>query len=431
MPAAAGAQQTAQSATVMPQSVSGNLLELSNTTDNRPDTRAHSGRKDYVGMNFMIDLGSDQNVIGVSQDHGRWPTHHPGAYRIEVARNPNGPWMQAWEGEGVRGDSRARFPAIRARYIRVTATSNRTPYNEVWSIAELRAGTDPGQRPRQIPDSPNQNPPNQNPGPLPPPVRVRELENNRNAFDKRQDTYASSGTSDYEGMVFNFDLGGEFELSRVVQVHGGKPEDFPYEYKVEVSRAKDEDRFREVFRGNGTQNRSVATFNPVATRYVRITALRRRDRTHQWSIAEIRTNQDRDAIDRDEEDGLLGRDIRSITATGLANIGAVIDDNNTSGASTNTPNYIGSFINIDLGGSYSVSRVVQFHQPEPNEFAGRYKVDVSDDGRRWQTVFEGAGMAGRSVAEFSPVRARYLRITATDRRNNRTPWSIYKLKIKG
>lgn len=426
----AAAQQTAQSATVMPQAVTGGLLDLNYTTDNRPDTRAYSGKKDYVGMSFTIDLGNEQNVIGVSQDHGRWPTHHPGAYRVEVARNEDGPWMLAFEGAGQRGDSRAKFPAIRARFIRVTATSNRTPYNEEWSIAELRGGIDPGQTAREIPRPPGRNP-DRNPDPVTPPSRVRELGNTRDAFDNNANSYASSGTGDYVGMVFNFDLGGEYELSRVVQIHGERRDDFPAEYKIEVSRAKDESRFREVFRGAGSLRRTVATFEPVVTRYVRLTALRKRDTGNWWSIAELRTNRDRDVVDRDEDDGLVARQIRSITANGIGNIVAVLDDNNTSRATTTSPRYEGSWINIDLGGSYTVSRIVQVHEPDEGAFPGRYKVEVSEDGNRWRSAFEGAGQPGRSIAEFAPLRARYIRIVAIDNRNNRQLWTLYKLKVRG
>src|SRR5262245_56525761 len=87
------AQQTYQAAAVKPAEVSGDLLDLRNTLDDRMDTRAESGKKNYVGMNFIVDLGAERPVIGVSQDHGRWPTHYPGAYKVEVAGNASGPWF--------------------------------------------------------------------------------------------------------------------------------------------------------------------------------------------------------------------------------------------------------------------------------------------------------------------------------------------------
>lgn len=422
------AQQTVQSRALLPANVSGELLDLRATFDDRKDTRAHSEKKNYVGMSFTLDLGNEQNVIGVSQDHGHWPTHAPGAYRVDVAVNPSGPWMKAWEGEGQRGESKAKFPAILARYIRVTATATNDTYREEWSVAELRAGIDPGQRPRRIPeDSPR--PPNNNPGPLPP-AATRVLEAPELALDNRVGTFSRSGRSEYEGMYYLLDLGGEFELSRVIQVHGSRAEDFPGEYKIEVSRERNESRYREVFRGKGQANRSVARFEPVVTRYVKITALRTRPTGNWWSIDEIRTNRDKDVVDRDEDDNLTARAIRRITAQGFSNINAVMDDNNTTMSSTGNANYLGHWVQVDLGGSYTVSRVLQIHDPEERDFPARYRIEVSTDGERWQRAFEGQGERGRSVAEFTPVRARYLRIVATDNRNNR-PWSLYKLKVRG
>jgi hypothetical protein len=425
------AQQTAQSRAVLPANVSGELLDLRATYDDRKDTRAHSEKKNYVGMSFTLDLGNEQNVIGVSQDHGYWPTHAPGAYRVDVAVNPAGPWMKAWEGEGQRGESKAKFPAILARYIRVTATATNETYREEWSIAELRGGIDPGQRPRTIPNTtpnPTPNPPNGNPGPLPPAV-TKLLEVPELALDGKENTFSRSGKADYAGMFYLLDLGGEYELSRIIQIHGSRVEDFPGEYKIEVSRERNESKYREVFRGNGQPNRTVARFEPVVTRYVKITALRNRNNTNWWSIAELRTNRDKDVVDTDEGDSLTAREIRNITAQGLSNIKAVVDDNNTTRAATGNPNYIGSWVQVDLGGSYTVSKVIQVHDPEARDFPGRYKVEVSQDGNRWQIVFEGAGERNRSIANFNAVRARYLRITATS--NTNREWSLYKLKVRG
>jgi len=248
------------------------------------------------------------------------------------------------------------------------------------------------------------------------------------ATDGKMDTFATSRTADYAGMTFVHDLGGEFELSRVTQLHGSKAEDYPGEYKVEVSRERNESKFREVWRGRGEPGRSVARFEPVVTRYIRITALRNRDNTHWWSIAELRTNRDEDVVADDDRDT---RPIRAITARGLSNIEAVIDDNNTNKATTGTPNYAGAWVQIDLGGSYTVSRIAQIHEPDDRDFPGQYQIEVSLDGNRWQKVFEGEGERGRSTALFSPARARFIRITAVRNRDLQHPWTIYRLKVRG
>src|SRR5437868_8139906 len=160
------AQQTNQSRPVRPAAVTGELLDMPNANDGRVDTRAASGRADYAGMSFMVDLGGEQNIIGIAQDHGRWPTHFPGAYKVEVGTTAQGPWMLGWQGEGQRGESKAKFEAIRGRFIRVTATAINTQYKQEWSVAELTAGVDPGQKPRTIATPTTPDKPSPNPGPL-------------------------------------------------------------------------------------------------------------------------------------------------------------------------------------------------------------------------------------------------------------------------
>ncbi|HZM86553.1 MAG TPA: discoidin domain-containing protein, partial [Blastocatellia bacterium] len=158
------AQQTVQSRTVRPAGVSGDLLDIMNANDGKLDTRATSGKKDYVGMSITIDAGGLQNIIGVKQDFGPWATHFPGAYKVEVAESPSGPWMTAFEGAGERGESRVEFPAILARYVRITATATNPTYRQEWSVAELKLGVDPGQTPRKI----SARPPDRGPETTPP-----------------------------------------------------------------------------------------------------------------------------------------------------------------------------------------------------------------------------------------------------------------------
>lgn len=422
-------QPTVQARSVQPTALSGDLIDVMRANDNQVNTRATSGKADYSGMSVTLDLGGEQNVIGVHQDHGRWPLHYAGAYRVEVAASTGGPWFKTFEGPGKRGDSKALFEAVRARFIRVTATATGGGAED-WSIAELRGYIDPGARARAIPapatgdrDIAVGEPRPDRPG--------RELRNSALATDRKNDTRAASETANYTGMSLTFDLGGEFELSRVVQNHGQWPEDFPREYKVEVSRQRDEGKFREVWRGRGERGRSVARFPEVTTRYVRITALGNRDREHWWSIAELRTNRDPDVVERDEDDSRLDRDIRNVTAQGFTDPRAAIDDNEMTRATTRTTTYAGSWIQADLGGSYTVSRVTQFHEPNERDFPGRFLIEVSQDGSRWQKVWEGEGERSRTGSTFAPVRTRYVRITALNNRNNQNWWSIHTLKIKG
>lgn len=427
----ANAQQpTVQARVIEPTSVTGDLLDMPKTLDGLPNTRAVSGRRNYANMSVILDLGGDHNVVGVIQEHGRWPTNYPGAYMVEVGLTASGPWLKTFEGPGKRGESKAIFEAVRGRFIRITAMASNAGGPE-WNIAELKAIVDPGARPRIIDRDDRPQRPDPPDRPRPPLKVIRDFEQ---AFDRNLNTRAWSGTSDYDGMTITFDLGGEYELSRVVQIHGKWMDDFPAQYKVEVSRQRDEDRFREVWRGAGERGRSVATFNPVTTRYIRITALRdrndrnRRIRANSWSIAEVRTNRDPDEVDDEDK---LARPIVNIKAEGVSNINLAIDDNPNTKATTRQAFYAGSSIEIDMGGSYTITKVVQIHAPNDEEFAGRYRLEVSEDGRRWRQVWEGRGEQGRSNASFEATRARYVRITATANRNSRQVWSIARLRVIG
>ena len=61
------AQQTVQSRTVRPAGVTGELLDIMNANDGKTDTRATSGKPDYVGMSVTMDAGGLQNIIGVKE----------------------------------------------------------------------------------------------------------------------------------------------------------------------------------------------------------------------------------------------------------------------------------------------------------------------------------------------------------------------------
>jgi hypothetical protein len=429
-----GSAQIGQAHTIRPISATGDLTDLNRAHDERDFTRANAGTPSYAKLSVTLDLGDEHNVVGVIQDHGRWAMQYPGAYRVEVARSLGGRWDTAFEGPGQRGESRATFEAVRGRFVRITATDERRGAED-WSIAEVRIMVDPSATPRRGPwpgrDPDRDRDRNPDRDRFPDSQPYRPLRDVALAFDRNMNTRATSGVYDYAGTSVILDLEGEYEISRVIQLHGQWQDDYPAEYKIEVSRDRTDGRFREVFRGAGEPNRSIAQFAPVFARVVRITALRSRDRYHWWSIAEIRTSRDSDVVDDDENDRLTPREIRRINAQGILNASAIIDGRNTTRATTNNVNYAGSWIEVDLGGIFTVSRVVQIHEPDERDYPGRYRIEVSNDGNRWRGVFQGQGSRGRSPATFNPVRTRFIRITAISNYDLQHWWSIYRLKIRG
>jgi hypothetical protein len=65
-------------------------------------------------------------------------------------------------------------------------------------------------------------------------------------------------------------------------------------------------------------------------------------------------------------------------------------------------------------------------------FPVSYRVEVSMDGKTWGTpVAEGKGSQATTVATFKPVRARFIRVTLTDKPENPVPWSVLNFRVYG
>ena len=63
-------------------------------------------------------------------------------------------------------------------------------------------------------------------------------------------------------------------------------------------------------------------------------------------------------------------------------------------------------------------------------FPRAYRVQVSSDGAAWSPpVAEGQGEPGVTVIAFTPVSARFVRITQTANVDNGPPWSMRLLRL--
>jgi mono/diheme cytochrome c family protein len=68
--------------------------------------------------------------------------------------------------------------------------------------------------------------------------------------------------------------------------------------------------------------------------------------------------------------------------------------------------------------------------PRPAPYARGYKVQVSMDGTTWsEPVAEGQGSGPATTIAFTPVRAKFVRITQTATTENAPPWSIQQLQL--
>ncbi len=101
--------------------------------DARLDTAWNTrNAKQKPGMWFQLDMGSAREVERVSLMHP--PSQQPRGYVVEISAD-----AQAWQEVGRNDDNWGRadvsFPAVPARYIRVS-TTNSSPYHP-WGISEF------------------------------------------------------------------------------------------------------------------------------------------------------------------------------------------------------------------------------------------------------------------------------------------------------
>lgn len=239
------------------------------------------------------------------------------------------------------------------------------------------------------------------------------------AADGRIQTRATTGTPRYQGRALLLDLGYETVVEGVIQDHGSSSDDYPLEYRVEISR--EARPYQTVFEGRGSRGQSVARFSPTLGRYIRLTATRDRNTFNWWSISELRVVV-RQTARSDPSGARISGDLQDLAYA--------IDGNDQTRATTNSPNYAGRSITLDLGGEYEISKVTQIHSPSDGDYPALYKVEASRDNSRWREVYRGAGTPSRSVAEFNDRDVRYIRITALDRRNGFNWWSIHELIVK-
>src|SRR5438132_7057272 len=98
--------QTPQARAVRLISVVGDLIDITRANDERDNTRANAGTRNYAGSSITLDVGGEQNVIGVIQVHGPWATNYPGSYRVEGQRS---------EARGQKSEVRSQRSEVRGQ----------------------------------------------------------------------------------------------------------------------------------------------------------------------------------------------------------------------------------------------------------------------------------------------------------------------------
>jgi hypothetical protein len=159
-------------------------------------------------------------------------------------------------------------------------------------------------------------------------------------------------------------------------------------------------------------------------------------------VYEIIPRRDRYSPAQVEFGKLLPRDGWTVIANANpAEARLAIDGREDTAWSTPYSQTAGTFFQVELGADNEIGSIRMLLR-NINECPKNPKIEISSDGDKWQTVsYEGAylDLIQRLLSDpkeklfhiaFSPVRARYIRITLT-RFDNLYPWSIVELNIHG
>ena len=85
---------------------------------------------------------------------------------------------------------------------------------------------------------------------------------------------------------------------------------------------------------------------------------------------------------------------------------------------------------IEFPGKTRIDAITLDARPSNGDYPRGYKVEVSDDGKRWsKSVAQGKGKTPLLELKFDPVEGKFLRITQTGA--HKLFWSIHEATLMG
>jgi glucosylceramidase len=130
------------------------------------------------------------------------------------------------------------------------------------------------------------------------------------------------------------------------------------------------------------------------------------------------------------DDGLALLDFHGMTATATASpgdAGKAVDDDATTRWSTGTAQQPGQALQVDLGRTRTIRRVVLDTGADRGDFPRGYTLATSTDGEHWSDGRSGAGADQLTTIDLPPTQARFVRITQTATAPQW--WSVADLRI--
>jgi hypothetical protein len=146
-----------------------------------------------------------------------------------------------------------------------------------------------------------------------------------------------------------------------------------------------------------------------------------KERTQPWTLDELR-----DVIPQ----FLTNRPNWKVSASNNGGTaGNAVDDKLDTRFDTGVSQTNGMWFQLELPEATTISGVYLDAATSPNDYPRKYKVELSDDGKKWgEAVAAGSGNARTTEITFKPAKAKFIRITQTGEVKNKW-WSIHELQL--
>jgi len=371
----------------------------SNMLDGNYGTRWATGGLQTNGQWIQINMGKKQLFNKISLECGQtvYDEDYPKEYQVQVSGDASN-WVTVASGSGFGYKMVIPFEKQYAQYIRVMQTGTKKYW---WSVLELNAYCEPELNRSGWEASASS---------------VESGGSVNNALDGNINTRWSTGIAQAGGQWYQIDMKQSQTIDGIFINTGEDTEDYPREYRVEVSNNGID--WLSVAEGEGDSAAIVIDFPVQNARYLRIKQTG--SAANWWSIAELTVFGE----------AMMGSSGWSASAshTSLDSTPNNVLDGNintrwTSGASQ----IAGQWFQIDLGSNQTFNQLELDVGTELNDFIRGYIIYVSTDLSNWETIATGLGDGSILRCNFPATNARYIKIIQTGEANNW--WSIAELRL--
>ncbi|RPK27968.1 discoidin domain-containing protein [Paenibacillus xylanexedens] len=378
-------------------------------------TRWSSGQLQKPGDWLHIDLGSEQSMDTVFMNSGNNGGDYAHGYEIYISKD-NENWGQPIaESAGTSPSLSVELGMQTARYVKIVLTSSADSW---WSISELKLA-----RFGKLEATPE----------LPQPVSLPDRSSwivtasstqgadvTANMLDGSSDTVWTNGRKQTKGQWITIDLGQKSSFDAIEFDPGHAKEDYPRQYRIYVS-DDGEHWGTSITGGEGTPGRMSITFPEQQARYVKVVQIGNSDQW--WSISELFIHYNGTGKQK-----RLLPDGWSVTTSTGDDAAAILDGSDQTRWTSGQTQTGGEWIQIDLGASQPVNRIVLDSAHSGEDFARGYEVFTSLDGEQWgEALASGEGSDPLVSIPFASHEARYIKVVQTGTDSHW--WSVAELEV--